>query len=102
MSNIIEEQLESTDNAKILNRQVSNIIEEQLESTDNAKILINIPQDATGCFVAVHIGAGFQSYSKAPAYRSVCEDICTHVIELLKNNYSARDAVAAAVALLEV
>ncbi len=81
---------------------MSNIIEEHIESTDDANIIENNPKAENNCFVAVHIGAGFHSEAKAPAYRSLCENICSHVIQLLNNSYSARDAVAAAVALLEV
>jgi len=53
------------------------------------------------CFVAVHIGAGFHSVAKTPAYKTLCENICSSVIKELNRGYSARKAVALAVALLE-
>lgn len=54
------------------------------------------------CFVAVHIGAGFHSVAKTPSYKTLCENICSSVIKELNRGYSARKAVALAVALLEV
>lgn len=85
----------------------SRVIEELLESTDTAELLTNYPKsnkekEASCCFVAVHIGAGFHSQAKTPAYRTLCETICSEVIELLGQGYSARDAVAYAASLLEV
>jgi hypothetical protein len=76
------------------------VVEELLESTDTAELIGTFAQDS--CFVAVHIGAGFHSQSKTPAYRSLCESICSEVIELLKQGSPARDAVAYAISLLEV
>lgn len=80
------------------------IVEEFLESTDTAVLLTNQARknDDNACFVAVHIGAGFHSDAKTPAYRSLCEKICSQVIELLRKGHTARDAVAYAVSLLEV
>lgn len=84
----------------------SRVIEELLESTDSAELLTNYPKSnrekEDSCFVAVHIGAGFHSQAKTPAYRTLCESICSEVIELLGQGYSARNAVAYAVSLLEV
>ena len=34
-------------------------------------------------FVSVHVGAGFHSPAKAGAYRTLCEEICCEVIQLL-------------------
>ena len=39
--------------------------------------------EMNSCFVAVHIGAGFHSQSKTPAYRLLCEKICSSVIKML-------------------
>ena len=73
------------------------VTEELIEATDTAEIIM----DTEPCFVAVHIGAGYHSQTKTPSYRLLCENICSEVIELLKQGYSARNAVAAAVSLLE-
>lgn len=59
-------------------------------------------EPAAPCFVAVHIGAGYHSYSKTGAYRTLCDKICQEVLALLKKGMSARQAVSKAVALLEV
>ena len=48
-------------------------------------------------FVAVHVGAGFHSASKAGAYRTLCEEICCEVIELLNNGVEARKACSHAI-----
>lgn len=87
---------------------MSNLIETQyIEHTDDA-VIIESPEDfyqsSSGndsCFVAVHIGAGYHSQNKTPAYRELCENICREIMRLLKKQIPAREAVAEAVALLE-
>ena len=54
------------------------------------------------CFVAVHVGAGYHSQSKTGSYRNLCDIICRDVLKLLQQGYTARKAVATAIALLEV
>ena len=47
-------------------------------------------------------GAGYHSYAKSGAYRALCDKICQEVLKLLQQGAKARNAVAAAVAPLEV
>ncbi len=79
------------------NNNQFDLVEEEVV-TDNE----NVKMSDLSCFVALHIGAGFHSKSKTGVYRDLCENICQNVMKLLKNGMSAREAVASAVALLEV
>jgi hypothetical protein len=86
----------------ILNQPINNnnhfdLVEEEVV-TDNE----NIKMPDISCFVALHIGAGFHSKNKTGVYRDLCENISQNVMKLLKNGMTATEAVASAVALLEV
>jgi taspase (threonine aspartase 1) len=59
-------------------------------------------QQPAAYFVAVHIGAGYHSQSKTGAYRALCNEVCQSVSKLLQQGATARNAVAEAIALLEV
>ena len=89
--------------------KVSGLIEEHfIDHTDDV-IIIEPSEDSNqssssrndSCFVAVHIGAGYHSQNKTPAYRDLCENICKEIMKLLKKQIPAREAVTEAVALLE-
>lgn len=86
---------------------MENVIEEHIDTTDIAQMipLSSISDQSEvdeSCFVALHIGAGYHSQAKSAVYRKLCDDVCSEVMQLLKQGYAARDAVAAAVTLLEV
>jgi hypothetical protein len=81
------------------------LLEEIVDTNSNdstERIFDFSTEDASPCFVAVHVGAGYHSVAKTGAYRELCEKTCANVIELLRQGCKARTAVATAVALLEV
>ncbi|KAK6183014.1 hypothetical protein SNE40_010570 [Patella caerulea] len=55
----------------------------------------------TGCFVAVHAGAGFHSLRKEEEYKDVCKTACVQAMQLLLEGESTLSAVTAATVSLE-
>jgi len=84
-------------NDSIYNNNHFDLVEEEVVADNERDKMSEI-----SCFVALHIGAGFHSKNKTGVYRELCENICQNVMKLLKKGMSAREAVALAVAFLEV
>ncbi len=79
------------------------LVEEEVIANSIEKNEINLNEfNKPVCFVAVHIGAGFHSESKTDSYKQLCENICKEIIKLLDEGMPSKNAVAKAVALLEV
>ena len=54
-----------------------------------------------GCFIALHIGAGFHSPAKAHQYKRLCRRACNHGIRLLRNGKNSTEVVQSVCSFLE-